>query len=724
MVDSLGRSFGEVTQRYVVGGTISSRPALVSLKHVRNILVKSGVTTIQINDPNQDYGVYESIAQLQNILGIPVGDGSGVTGGGVTNDTLYIVNDGGVSPPDTFLIDLASLADGNGIYDGSGTVPDGTVAAIDSGIVFQGDQTTTLFQIDMDQGLYGTDYTQNDNTAQMLYYDVGGSNKIYVDNAGATMRADGPDKILLNGAVQITDLVTDPPTKLVGADVDGDLSQVILGTNLSLSGDTLNASGGSGGISGTGLTNRLAYWTASGAIGYESTLRVDSTNNRLGVGAQTAPTATLDVTGTASGSNVKGAWINSTLTATANNDAYAALQVDGTFVPGAFTGTRPLIAAFVGSTSAAKPYLSFYQGTSVSPPSIRFYRNSGTSLSTGTLRSSFAGSGLVNTTTTYNEGSDFDGFQIALGSSQLVAWASLLGTGDLMPVAVGQTKTVSRFRGLIFSEEVVIGSDNDAGSNATGGTLRSGHKNNTGTNTGGSNLTIQAGRGNGNSTLGGNIIFQTPSLEASGTTYQTYATVATATRTNRNFLIGHTTDASARLDVNGSGSTSSTDAANFANSNDSTILRVRNDRRVGINTATPDVSFDMGADTDGFKMQAGTTAQRPSINNTQRVNTDSLKAEIRLNGTWEIINSGLRSNKALDFPSTAASSYSDLTITVTGASPGDVCSLGVPQAGQIGNVLYMCYVSAADVVTVRLLNNEAAGVADPTSGTFKVFVTK
>jgi len=354
--------------------------------------------------------------------------------------------------------------------------------------------------------------------------------------------------------------------------------------------------GGAAGITGTGLTNRLAYWTASGAIGYESTLVVDTVNNRLMIGSQTAPTATLDVTGAASGSNVKGAWINSTLTATANNDAYAALQVDGTFVPGAFTGTRPLIAAFVGSTSAAKPYLSFYQGTSVSPPSIRFYRNSGTSLSTGTLRSSFAGSGLVNTTTTYNEGSDFDGFQIALGSSQLVAWASLLGTGDLMPVAPGQTKTVSRFRGLIFSEEVVIGSDNDAGSNATGGTLRSGHKNNTGTNTGGSNLTIQAGRGNGNSTLGGNIIFQTPSLEASGTTYQTYATVATATRTNRNFLIGGTTDANARLDVNGSGATSTTDAANFANSNDSTILRVRNDRRVGINTATPSRDMDVNGE--------------------------------------------------------------------------------------------------------------------------------
>jgi len=298
MVDSLGRSFGEVTQRYVNGGTISSRPALVSLKHVRNILVKSGVTTIQINDPNQDYGVYESIAQLQNILGIPIGDGSGVTGGGVTNDTLYIVNDGGVSPPDTFLIDLASLADGNGIYDGSGTVPDGTVAAIDSGIVFQGLQPTTFFDINMDQGLYGSTFEMDDDRIKYRFYDLATDAFVLVDANGVEIRADGPDRVTITGAARVTDLVTDPPTKLVGADVDGDLSQVILGTNLSFSNDTLNATGG-GGITGTGLTNRLAYWTASGAIGYESTLLVDSTNNRLKIGNQVAPVRTLDVTGEA-----------------------------------------------------------------------------------------------------------------------------------------------------------------------------------------------------------------------------------------------------------------------------------------------------------------------------------------------------------------------------------------------------------------------------------------
>jgi len=54
--------------------------------------------------------------------------------------------------------------------------------------------------------------------------------------------------------------------------------------------------GGGGGISGTGLTNRLAYWTASGAIGYENTARLDTVNNYLGIGSTAAPNSRLDVT--------------------------------------------------------------------------------------------------------------------------------------------------------------------------------------------------------------------------------------------------------------------------------------------------------------------------------------------------------------------------------------------------------------------------------------------
>ncbi len=101
-----------------------------------------------------------------------------------------------------------------------------------------------------------------------------------------------------------------------------------------------------------------------------------------------------------------------------------------------------------------------------------------------------------------------------------------------------------------------------------------------------------------------------------------------------------------------------------------------------------------------------------------------LKIETRLNGTWETVASGLRSNKSLTFPTTAASSYSDLTITVTGAATGDVCSVGVPLAAQVANTSCTCFVSAADTVTVRFTNNDPSLSAGPAPGIFKIFVIK
>ena len=45
----------------------------------------------------------------------------------------------------------------------------------------------------------------------------------------------------VTGEVRITDLTTDPPTRIVGADADGDLSAITIGSGLSLLGDTLTA---------------------------------------------------------------------------------------------------------------------------------------------------------------------------------------------------------------------------------------------------------------------------------------------------------------------------------------------------------------------------------------------------------------------------------------------------------------------------------------------------
>jgi len=89
-------------------------------------------------------------------------------------------------------------------------------------------------------------------------------NSFYMDSAGKVqLGGSSPQRTLhVTGEARITDLVTDNPTVLVGADADGDLSSVTLGTGLSYSGTTLNATGGSFyqtmRDNGTGETQRAA----------------------------------------------------------------------------------------------------------------------------------------------------------------------------------------------------------------------------------------------------------------------------------------------------------------------------------------------------------------------------------------------------------------------------------------------------------------------------------
>jgi hypothetical protein len=73
------------------------------------------------------------------------------------------------------------------------------------------------------------------------------------------------------GEMRIRDLITDTPTRIVGADADGDLGQLIIGTGLSLVGDTLTSTGGSGVADGDkgdiDVTSSGTVWTIdNGAV--------------------------------------------------------------------------------------------------------------------------------------------------------------------------------------------------------------------------------------------------------------------------------------------------------------------------------------------------------------------------------------------------------------------------------------------------------------------------
>lgn len=68
-----------------------------------------------------------------------------------------------------------------------------------------------------------------------------------------------PARSLDAGEVRIRDLTTDAPTRIVGADADGDLGAITVGTGLSLSGGTLSATGGAG-------TTNLAFSGSSSPV--------------------------------------------------------------------------------------------------------------------------------------------------------------------------------------------------------------------------------------------------------------------------------------------------------------------------------------------------------------------------------------------------------------------------------------------------------------------------
>lgn len=80
----------------------------------------------------------------------------------------------------------------------------------------------------------------------------------------------------------------------------------------------------------------------------------------------------------------------------------------------------------------------------------------------------------------------------------------------------------------------------------------------------------------------------------------------------------------------------------------------------------------------------------------------------------------LSATAELDFGSIATNSSAELTVTVTGAAAGDIAMLG-PPAALTADLVFFCFVSAADTVTVRAVN-ATGGAIDPDSGTYRVAV--
>jgi len=101
---------------------------------------------------------------------------------------------------------------------------------------------------------------------------------------------------IANDAVTYAKIQNVTDARLLGrsAGSAGDVQELTVGTGLQLSGGVLSNTV-TAGVTGTGVTNRLAIWTGTSTIGSDdSPLYFDGTNNRLGINTA-SPSATLHV---------------------------------------------------------------------------------------------------------------------------------------------------------------------------------------------------------------------------------------------------------------------------------------------------------------------------------------------------------------------------------------------------------------------------------------------
>jgi len=334
--------------------------------------------------------------------------------------------------------------------------------------------------------------------------------------------------------------------------------------------------GGAAGITGTGLANRLAYWTTSGAVGYGSAFRVDTTNRRIGIGA--VPTANLDIL----------------TTSTAVDEIILRGDVDGIGFRLNNTGT--------GGGNWVMNVLKTSSATSTSPAGAFTFRGTTTGGDVLTLTGSVirAQQGIEITSPTLTPSLRIQ--------NQNAGGANMVFSG----IATGTAST---------------------GSPAGSITLRS-------------------------TSAGLNLV---------------------------NFL------SAGGMRTRGAGTTSAGWSLEATNSLDSVILHARNDRRVGINTATPDVSLDAGDNTDAIKIPSGTTAQEPAVNNTLRFNSDRESLDARENGVMF----RLTSSKTPSIAAGAAAGTGP-TIAVAGNDLSMKVTLTAGTSSTTGALFTVTYASSMD----------------------------
>lgn len=449
-------------------------------------------------------------------------------------------------------------------------------------------------------------------------------------------------------------------------------------------GSAWNQVGGAAGLSGTGLANRLAIWNGASAAGYESTFLADTVNNRLMIGAQTAPTAKLQLAGTLGGDPaIKIS--NPTITIPAvSSQIYNLISIDA--YPSATANTQTINGLNILHNVSYGAFTPWLPGSAIniSAQNVPCFRGASGNPTSTTIAGQysifeFTQSGANNSSTgfTFRKQSNAYGQFIQLRNARPSA-----GTANIIHI-LDDNLTLNNQNELIRVSDAIVGTNNYIYQRYNNGVLFS------------DNI--------------GSFYFQPFHFSDATAGLQLYGRSAS-------LGIAHGTAPSAKFEIRGTGATSSTASLDVANSNDSTILLVRNDRRVGINTATPDCELDVTG-TGGIAFPSGTTAQRLAVDNQIRTDTDVDGVEVRYRGDWYRLTSDVTPSVSAGAGLGSGGSVScvgnDLGGTITFTTGSTAVS------GDLFTATFAGAFSSGNVITVTFSARNAAAAAE----TAKIYVS-
>ena len=259
-----------------------------------NIPIGSNASNQLYAGVNAGYGA--TSASYSNFFGVNAG--SGATSASNSNFYGYYAGYGATNASFSNFFGYgtgsAGLGSNNILIGTNITLPDGSSNAMNLGSVLFG------------TGLYSNTSVKNSTGS------TGGKIGILTNTPARELH--------VAGEARITDLTTDTPTRIVGADADGDLGALTLGSGLNLTGGTLNTVN-NGTVTGSGTATRVAFWNGTSTLSSNANLYWDNTNSRLGINIG-SPSNSLHIEGrmtlVQSPSNVFITGGNSTVTGSSN----------------------------------------------------------------------------------------------------------------------------------------------------------------------------------------------------------------------------------------------------------------------------------------------------------------------------------------------------------------------------------------------------------------------